>query len=90
VHVTGFESLAAYQAYREAAGADGALAKAPAELAGLAPERRTELLEALGPIPETTLDASIEASAAAPATRRRTSRWMPSSARCARSRRANA
>jgi hypothetical protein len=67
VHVTGFESLAAYASYREAAAADGALAKACAELAGLAPERRTELLETLGPIPETTLEAAIEASAAKPA-----------------------
>ncbi len=67
VHVTGFESLAAYTSYREAAAADGALAKAHAELAALAPERRTELLEPLGPVPETTLDAAIEASVAQPA-----------------------
>lgn len=67
VHVTGFESLAAYESYREAAGADGALAKAHTELAGMAPERRTELLDTLGPIPEATLDAAIEASAARPA-----------------------
>ena len=71
VHMTAFESLAAYEAYHEAAGAgagaDGGLAKAHAELAGLAPERRTELLESLGPIPESILDAAIEASAAKPA-----------------------
>ena len=64
VHVTGFESLGAYASYREAAGADGELAKAHTELAGLAPERRCELLETLGPIPEATLDAAIEAASA--------------------------
>jgi hypothetical protein len=67
VHVTGFENLSAYESYLEAAGADGALGKAYGELACLAPERRTELLETLGPIPETTLDAAIDASAAKPA-----------------------
>ena len=67
VHVTGFESLAAYESYREAAGVDGALAKVHAELADLAPERRTELLETLGPIPESALDIAIEASAEKPA-----------------------
>jgi len=67
VHVTGFESLAAYASYREAASGDGGLAKAHAELAGLAPERRSELLETLGPIPEATLAAAIEASATKPA-----------------------
>lgn len=67
VHVTGFESLAAYQDYRDALTADGGLGKAAAELASLAPEQRTELLETLGPIPEDAIDAAIARSAEKPA-----------------------
>lgn len=67
VHVTAFEDLAAFGANREAARADGALAKAEARLTELAPERRGELLETLGPIPDATLDAFIEKSEQKPA-----------------------
>jgi hypothetical protein len=67
VHVTAFENLAAYDSYCEAIRADGALAQADSDLAGLAPERRTELLETLGPISEAAIEAGIAASAAKPA-----------------------
>jgi hypothetical protein len=67
VHVTAFEDLAAFGAYRESARVDGALAKAEAQLAELAPERRGELLETLGPIPDATLETAIEKSQQKPA-----------------------
>jgi hypothetical protein len=67
VHVTAFDDLAAFGAYREAAAADGVLAKAEAQAAELAPERRGELLETLGPIPDATLDAAIARSQEKPA-----------------------
>jgi hypothetical protein len=66
-HVTEFEDLAGFGAWREAAGTDSALGDGLSRLAALAPERRDELLEPLGPIPSASLQAAIDESAREPA-----------------------
>ncbi|MEE3330755.1 MAG: NIPSNAP family protein [Myxococcota bacterium] len=66
VHVTEFDDASGLDRYREASQADSMLAKAQAELASLAPERRAEVLEPLGPVPASTLREAIDASAKEP------------------------
>lgn len=67
IHVTEFDDLSAYDAYRAAAAVDGQLGEGVAALAALAPGRRVELLEPLGPIAVTKLHDAIAACAEKPA-----------------------
>jgi len=67
VHVTEFEDLAALGAWRAALQKDGHARDSLAQLAALAPERKVELLEPLGPIAPATLHEAIEASRHEPA-----------------------
>ena len=67
LHVTEFDDLAAFGAWREAAQSDDQASAGTAELAALAPQRRAELLEPLGPIPVESLRAAIEESGREPA-----------------------
>lgn len=62
VHVSEFDDLAAFAAWREVAQRDAQAREGAAELAALAPERRDELLEPLGPIAPDALHAAIEAA----------------------------
>lgn len=66
LHVTEFDDFAALERYRGAARTDAKLIEAHSNLAGLAPERRTELLEPLGPVPISALHAAVEASSEEP------------------------
>ena len=66
IHVTEFDSLSALDAYRQAASTDGDANEGAAQLANLAPERRSELLEPLGPVAVDALHAAIAASADEP------------------------
>lgn len=67
LHVTEFDDLAAFGAWREAARTEEAAAGAERALAALAVARSDVLLEPLGPIPPATLHTAIEASRAEPA-----------------------
>jgi hypothetical protein len=62
LHVTEFDDLAALDGYREATQSDAKLIEAQTQLTSLAPERRSELLEPLGPVPVSALHNAIEAS----------------------------
>lgn len=62
IHVTEFDDLAAYGAWRDAASKDGEAAEGAAQLANLAPDRKVEILEPLGPIAEAKLHEAIAAS----------------------------
>lgn len=66
VHVTEFDDAAGLERYREASQGNSTLAEAQAELARLAPERRSEVLEPLGPVPVSTLREAIDASSREP------------------------
>ena len=63
IHVTEFDSLTALDAYRKAAATDGDANEGAAQLANIAPERRSELLEPLGPVAVDALHTAIAASA---------------------------
>ena len=67
IHVTEFNDGAALERYRAATTRDGNLGGSHAKLASLAPERPSEVLEPLGPVPASTLHAAIEASQEKPA-----------------------
>jgi hypothetical protein len=66
VHVTEFDDLAAFGAWREAVRKDPQASKGRQRIAALAPEQREELLEPLGPIPAASLHAAIEAAGREP------------------------
>lgn len=66
IHVTEFDDGAALENYRNAAASDGQLGSAHQTLTSLAPERPTEVLEPLGPVPASTLHAAIDASGETP------------------------
>jgi len=66
IHVTEFDSLAALESYRKAASTDGDANEGEAQLANLAPERRSELVAPLGPVAVDALHAAIAASAEEP------------------------
>ena len=67
IHVTEFESLAAYEVYRDAAAADAAASEGTAQLALSAPEQSIELVESTGPIATSKLHDAIAASQEKPA-----------------------
>ena len=62
LHVTEFDDLAALGAWRDAAQADAEARDGRAQLSALAPERRVEVLEPLGPIAVSSLHEAIEES----------------------------
>lgn len=62
VHVTEFDDFDAFGAWRRAVVDDAQAAEGLARLAALAPVRRDELLEPLGPIPAEKLHAAIAAA----------------------------
>lgn len=62
VHVTEFDDLAAYGAYREAVARDGDACEADAQLENLSADREADLLEPLGPVPAAELQEAIAAS----------------------------
>ena len=62
IHVTEFENLAAYGAFRDAAASDGEASEGRAQLALSAPEQSVELVESIGPIATSKLHDAIAAS----------------------------
>ena len=66
VHVSEFDDLAALGTWRDATRADEQASAAVSRLEELAPDRRVELLEPLGPIPVSSLQDAVEASRAEP------------------------
>jgi hypothetical protein len=66
IHITEFDDLAALGAYRDASGKDGQASEGVAQMANLAPEQRSEIVEPLGPIAVDTLHGAIAASASEP------------------------
>jgi hypothetical protein len=66
-HVLEFDDLAALERYREDASRDAGFCQAQEGIAALAPERREELLESLGPVPEDAIHRAIEKSIENPA-----------------------
>ena len=63
IHLTEFEDLATYQAYREASSSDGDANEGAAQMTNLAPEQRVELLEPFGPVAPERLHEAITRSA---------------------------
>ena len=66
-HVLEFDDLTALERFRTSASRDAAFCQAQERIASLAPERREELLETLGPVPEDAFRRAIELSAEKPA-----------------------
>jgi len=66
IHLTEFDDLAAWQAYRESASTDGDANEGVAQMTNLAPEQRVELLEPFGPVAPERLQQAIAASAEKP------------------------
>ena len=66
-HVLAFESLAAFEDFREELNGSGGLGQSFRELAGFAFERREALVEDLGAIPTAALRRAVEACAETPA-----------------------
>jgi hypothetical protein len=66
-HILEFDDLSALERYRTNATRDAAFCQAQERVAALAPERREELLEPLGPVPEDAIHKAIEKSREDPA-----------------------
>jgi len=62
-----FDDLASFGGFRENVSRDAAWSQARERVAALAPERREELLEPVGPVPEDAIHRAIEASQENPA-----------------------
>jgi len=66
-HVLEFDDLAAFDRFRKSASGDAAYCQAREKVAALAPERREDLLEPLGPVPAETIHKAIADSRDEPA-----------------------
>jgi len=61
-----FDDIASFGAFRERSQGAVAWQTCEQQVSQMAPRRRSQLLESLGPVPPETLDAAIEASASKP------------------------
>ncbi len=66
IHLTEFDDLAAWQAYRASVASDGDANEGAAQMTNLAPEQRVEILEPFGPVAPERLQQAIAASAEKP------------------------